>query len=158
MAKGGYRAGAGRPKGTKETKPRRNKVVRQIDDENIKRMLALGLEAKTTLYQEFIDRVKKGETLSIVEKRMMEGIGKALVDELDANRMKAEPENLGADEFLKGVWNNPMVDISLRIRAAEVVFRSTADTKGKKEIKEDRAKSAGLGKFSPGRAPLIMVK
>jgi hypothetical protein len=158
MAKGGYRVGSGRPKGVVETKPRRNKVVRQTDNENIKRMLALGLEAKTTLYQEFIDRVKKGETLSIVEKRMMEGISKALVDELDANRMKAEPENLGADEFLKSVWNNPMVDISLRIRAAEVVFRSTTDTKGKKEIKDDKAKSVGQGKFSSGRAPLTMVK
>ena len=158
MAKGGYRAGSGRPKGVKEIKPRRNKVVRQTDDENIKRMLALGLEAKTTLYQEFIDRVKKGETLSIVEKRMMEGIGKALVDELDANRMKAEPENLGADEFLKGVWNNPAVDISLRIRAAEVVFRSTADAKGKKEIKEDRAKGAVQGKFAPSKQPIALVK
>ena len=82
----------------------------------------------------------------------------SLVEELDANRAKAEPENLGADEFLKGVWNNPAVDISLRIRAAEVVFRSTTDTKGKKEIKEDRAKNAGQGKFSSGRAPLTMVK
>ena len=158
MAKGGYRAGSGRPKGVVETKPRRNKVVRQTDNENIKRMLALGLEAKTTLYQEFIDRVKKGDALSIVEKRMMEGIGKALVDELDANRAKAEPENLGADEFLKGVWNNPMVDISLRIRAAEVVFRTTADSKGKKEDKEDKAKEAGKGRFSQSKVPISLVK
>ncbi len=157
MAKGGFRPGAGRPHGAKDSRPRKGTPI-QSENETLKRMLALGMEAKTILYQEFIDRVKKGDKLSIVEKKMMEGLGSSLVEELDANRAKAEPENLGADEFLKGVWNNPAVDISLRIRAAEVVFRSTTDTKGKKEIKEDRAKNAGQGKFSSGRAPLTMVK
>lgn len=157
MAKGGFRPGAGRPRGAKDSRPRKGTPI-QSENETLKRMLALGMEAKTILYQEFIDRVKKGDKLSIVEKKMMEGLGSSLVEELDANRAKAEPENLDADEFLKGVWNNPAVDISLRIRAAEVVFRSTADTKGKKEIKDDKAKSVGQGKFSSGRAPLTMVK
>ena len=160
MAKGGYRSGAGRPKGAKDSIPRKayEKSQSQLNKKTLEKMLTLGLEAKTILYQEFIDRVKDGDKLSLVEKKMMEGLGNSLVEELDANKAKSEPGNLGADEFLKGVWNNPAVDIALRIRAAEVVFRNTTDAKGKKELKEEKAQSASDGKFKAGRAPIALVK
>jgi len=64
--------------------------------------------------------------------------------------------DLEAGEFLRQVWNDPRVEISLRIRAAEIVFRG-AGKQGKKDEKQDRAAMVAAGKFAPSRPPSLKV-
>ncbi len=98
MAKGGYRAGAGRPKGAK------NK--RHASD-------------------------------------VGEGKNPLPVTDTDA------------PDFLRQVWNDPNVEMALRIRAAEIVVRSVPKM-GKKETKADRANAVGSGKFAPSAPPNVV--
>ena len=46
----------------------------------------------------------------------------------------------------------------MAVSAAPYVHPRVGEGKNKKEEKSDRAKSAGAGKFSTGRAPLAVVK
>lgn len=66
--------------------------------------------------------------------------------------------DLEAGEFLRQVWNDPNVEISLRIRAAEIAFRVLSEKQGKKSVAAERAKIAGKGRFAAGRPPLSIVK
>lgn len=176
MARGGYRPGTGRPKGAKDKKPRKGndkekKAPKPSERDQIKQILALGHKAKARMYQEFLQRISnKGPDgkplglapLTITEKKLMDKIGA----ELEAEIKEAEKPDLDnldkkdidASEFLRGVWNDQSVEISLRIRAAEIVFRNDGEKKGKKDEKADRAKQAGGGKFAAGRPPITLVK
>lgn len=167
MSRGGYRPGTGRPKGAKDKKPRKGsnkekKAPAKTERDQIKQILALGHKAKARMYQEFLLRISKNENLSITEKKLMDKIGA----ELEAEIKEAEKPDLDnldkkdidASEFLRGVWNDPNIEISLRIRAAEIVFRNDGEKKGKKDEKADRAKQAGSGKFAPMAPPLKLVK
>jgi len=55
------------------------------------------------------------------------------------------------------VWNDPAIETALRIRAAEIVVRS-GPSMGKKDELNERAKTAGAGRFGAGRAPLVSIK
>ena len=67
-------------------------------------------------------------------------------------------QDLDPGDFLRATWNNPAVEVSLRIRAAEVVFRVIGEKKGKKEVKAEKAKVAGYGRFAASAPPLKLVK
>lgn len=157
MPQGGFRIGAGRKKGSKDSKPRKGTPA-QAEAEKIKAMLAMGIKAKARFYQEYLIRVSKGETLSLAEKKLMDQIGV----ELAAETMEGKPDtgrtDLEAGEYLRQVWNDPNIEISLRIRAAEIVVRVAAEKMGKKDEKAERARAAGVGKFQAGRPPLSVVK
>lgn len=158
MARGGYRPGAGRKPGSKDTKPRKGTEAR-AEAEKITAMLAMGIKAKAKFYQDFLVRVanKDGQQkpLSLAEKKLMNQLAVELAKE---TREKPGSTNLEAGEFLRQVWNDPSVEISLRIRAAEIVFRDVCEQKGKKEEKQDRAERAAAGKFAPSKPPLTVVK
>jgi len=164
--RGGYRPGTGRPKGAKDSKPRKNSNKKnesgKSDKKKIQELLKLGTKAKAKMYQEFLLRISKNEKLSVSEKRLMDKIGAELETEMkeadkpDLDNLDAK--DVDAADFLRGVWNDPSVEIALRVRAAEIVFRGDGEKKGKKNEKTDRAKSAGAGKFAPGHAPLELVK
>lgn len=164
MPRGGYRPGTGRPKGAKDSKPRKGtgkekKAPVKTEREQIKEILALGHKAKAKMYQEYLLRISKGDKLSIMEKKLMDKLGADLEYEIkQAEKPDIESKNLNADVFLRQVWNDPTIEISLRIRAAEIIFRADGEKKGKKSEKEKKAKQAGVGKFAPGKAPLKLVK
>lgn len=164
--KGGYRPGSGRPHGAKDSKPRKGskekKEPGKSDKKKIQELLELGIKAKAKMYQEFLLRISKNEKLSVSEKKLMDKIGAELEEEMKGAE-KPDLDNLDAKdvdaaEFLRGVWNDPKVEISLRIRAAEIVFRGDGEKKGKKNEKADKAKSAGAGRFASGKPPLKLVK
>ena len=161
MPKGGYRPGAGRKKGQKDTKPRKGTEA-EAEAAAIKSMLAMGVKAKARFYQEYLVRVanqdKKQKPLSVAEKRLMEKIGVELAAAMMEGKPEADKTDLEAGEFLRQVWNDPGVEISLRIRAAEIAFRSIAEKSGKKDEKNEAARRAGQGKFQAGRPPLAVVK
>ena len=165
MAAGGYRVGAGRKKGAKDKKPRKGSKPKTnpatpTEKDKIREMLTFSVKAKAKMYQEFLMRVSKGDNLSIMEKKMMDKLGMELEAEVkEEEEVKARPklEDLEADEYLRAVWNNPDIETSLRIRAAEIVVRS-GPAMGKKDELNERARTAGAGRFGSGRAPLALMK
>jgi hypothetical protein len=156
--RGGYRPGSGPRKGTKY-KPRQGTEA-AAEAEKIKQMLAMGIKAKARFYQEFLVRVAnkdgKQKPLSLPEKKLMSQLAIEIAAEAGKGNTESGFTDLEADEFLRKVWNDPKVDMALRIRAAEVAHKE--NPKGKKKEKDDRAKDAGRGKFAPGRAPISLVK
>jgi hypothetical protein len=162
MASGGYRANAGRKKGQKDRKPRKL-TEEQQETEQIKQLLSLGVKAKAKFYQEFLIRVAnkdgKQKPLSIVEKRMMNALDEDLKANITDGNSQVEFSDYEATEFLRVVWNDPKIDMALRIRAAEIIVRGAAEKPGgKKDDKKDRAEEAGRGKFAPSKPPLALVK
>jgi hypothetical protein len=159
--KGGARPGAGRKKGQTDRKPRAG-TEKRAEYEQIQKMLAMGVKAKARFYQEFLIRVanqdKKQKPLSLAEKKLMAQLAVELAEQTGEGKPEAPTDILGAEEFLKKVWNDPTVDMALRIRAAEVVHRDEKGPKGKKDEKADKAKAAGGGKYAPAPAPLRVVK
>ena len=163
MPSGGYRPGAGRPKGKKDSKPRKRKERKtppKGNKEKIRELLKAGAIAKAKLYQQFLQRVAGGEQLTLPEKKLMAKLEAEL--SADVGEKEKAPEtpqvtDMDSPEFLRQVWNDPNVDMALRIRAAEVVLKGETEKKGKKEEKADRAKAAGAGRFAPAKGPLKLV-
>jgi hypothetical protein len=71
----------------------------------------------------------------------------------EGDAKQAKTENLEAAEFLRRVWNDTKIDMALRLRAAEIVYKQSSGPKGKKEEKNDKAKQAGHGRFAAGAPP-----
>ena len=64
-------------------------------------------------------------------------------------------------QFLRGVMADDGIDIRLRIDAAKAIVSAElrkAEAKGSKQAKDDEAKQASKGKFSPNKPPLAVVK
>jgi len=162
VARGGFRPGAGRKKGSKDTKPRKGSP-KSVEQDKIREMLSFGTKAKAKFYQEFLLRVSKGEQLSIAEKKLMDKLAIELAEEVDGKpAKKGKPEDLEPLAYMLKVMNDPNEDKELRARmaiaAAPFVHARKGEGQGKKQDKDDRAKTAGAGKFKAGTAPLKRVK
>jgi len=164
MASGGYRRGAGRKKGSKDTKPRKGsrraeaELAAKEEADKIKAMLSFGTRAKAKIYQDYLQRIGQGGALSVTEKKHMDKLGAELEAEIKGDEPPdVNKTDLDAYDFLRGVWNDSNVEISLRIRAAEIVFKGAEEKKGKKDEKADRAAKAGSGKFAPSAPPVLKV-
>ena len=82
MAAGGYRPGAGRKKGTKDSKPRKGSKKKPVKEQatptekdKIREMLTFSVKAKAKMYQEYLVKVSHGESLSVTEKKMSQESG-----------------------------------------------------------------------------------
>jgi hypothetical protein len=192
MARGGYRPGSGPAKGTKyrprvgkEPKPQGNrspqgelKAPRKpraeqkpkpppepTDADKIRQMLAMGTKVRARMYQEFLQRVGRGEKLTLAEKRMMEKIGDELTAELNGEKPPTEVTATGAPEtpleFMLRIMNDPTQPEDYRARmavsAAPFIHPRKGEGAGKKEEKSDRAKAAGSGKFAASAPPKLKV-
>ncbi len=176
MARGGYRPGAGRKKGSKDKQPRKVKPGKttkakakapktQLDPEKqkIKELLSFDLKAKAKFYNEFLARVSKGERLTIAEKKMMGQLATELSEGLtDDDKERASADNLTPLDYMLKVMNDPTADKERRdrmaIAAAPFLHPREGEGKGKKDEKAERAKKAGSGKFAPSRPPVRLVK
>lgn len=166
MPKGGYRPGGGRPKGVKDSKPRKGTEA-QIGAEKIRQMLTLGMQAKKKFYHEFLVRVanqdKKQVPLSIAEKNLMNKLAIELAAELKDPVEPGVSEDLQPLEYMLRVMNDPKEDPAVRRQMAAAAApychprKGEAGT-GKKEEKSDRAKEAGRGRFAPSKIPLSLVQ
>jgi len=162
MASGGYRPGAGRKKGTKNTKPKKPSKSRKpanTEKQKLEKMLALDKKAKASFYQEYLQRVSKGERLTIQEKKLMNTLGIELAAGLNEDdKTEAKAENLDPLAYMLRVMNDPVVDVERRDKMAIASAPFIHSRKGegnKKEDRDDRAKKAGQGKFKPMRAPTL---
>jgi len=163
MPKGGYRPGAGRPKGAKDSKPRKCTPA-QVEAEQIRQMLLLGTKAKAKFYQEFLIRVSKGDKLSLAEKKLMDQLSVELAKELDDGSSESgETEKLDPLTYMLRVMNDPKEDPAVRRQMATAAApychpRKGESGTGKKDEQKERARQAGQGKFAAGRPPLAVVK
>jgi hypothetical protein len=99
---------------------------------------------------------KKGSKASPDGKKKKQG-------EIPADiQAEAESANLSPLDYMLQVMRDDNADPERRdrmaIAAAPFVHARRGEGKGKKEDREERAKSAGSGKFSPGKAPVRLVK
>ena len=175
MPSGGSHNG-GRPKGSKNSGPRKgSKAYAELhkkprkrkeqpapeptEADKIRQMLTFGTKAKAWMYQEFLQRIGKGETLTTAEKKLFDKIGGELEAEVKpaAPDLPEECNDLEAREYLRKVWNDPSIDHSLRIRAAEIAFKGVEGKQGKKEVKDGKAREAGRGRFAPSAPPKLVV-
>lgn len=163
--RGGYRPGAGRKKGSKDTKPRKGTEAK-AEEEKLKAMVALAKKAKEKIHREFLIRIANNDgkqaPLSLAEKKEFLRLSAEMEAEAKpaeiADKLDKVSGGLEAGEFLRQVWNDPSVEISLRIRAAEIAFRVAAEKLGKKDEKNEAAKAAGAGRFASMADRLKVVK
>lgn len=75
---------------------------------------------------------------------------------------EAAAENLTPLDYMLKVMNDPANEKELRLRAASLaapfVHGRADSSKGKKGEREEKAKTAGSGKFAAGTPPLKVVK
>jgi len=173
MSRGGYRPGSGPAKGTKyrprkgkkpKPTPRKpKKPLEPTEQDKIRQMLAMGTKVSARLYQEFLQRVGRGEKLTLAEKKMMEKLGEELAAEIDGEKA---PEPVEAGEMsplelmLKGMRdpNEPKeTRYRLAIAAAPFIHPRKGEGQGKKEDKADLAARAGSGKFRSSPPPLLKI-
>jgi len=164
MAKGGYRAGAGRKKGTKNKKPRKGSAA-SIETEQIKGLLSVGRKAKARFYQEYLIRVAntdgKQAPLSISEKKLMVNLGEELAAEIGEKAPGGVAEDLTPLELMLRGMRDPNEPKETRYRlaiaAAPFVHPRKGEGQGKKDEKNERAKAAGSGKFRASAPPMLKV-
>lgn len=167
MAKGGYRAGGGRPPGIKETRPRRRKKPSVASDQaKIRALLDLGRKAKANIFATMLRRVGNNETLTLREQKLFLSIHEELSAEMNGEKPPAAVTDGKTEtplEFLLRVMNDPNEPRERRDRAAIAACpycharRGEAGT-GKKEAAAERAKIAGSGKYAPMSSPFRVVK
>jgi phage terminase small subunit len=172
MSRGGYRPGAGRKVGSKDSKPRKGsknkKRVERTDQDKIQQMVDIGKRARYKTYQEFLIRVanvdKKQKPLSTAEKRLMVKIGAEIEKETKVDpeiTANAAAENMTPLDYMLKVMNDPKAEKDRRDKMAIAAAPFIHPRKGEgsaKEDKADRAKKAGEGKFAPSKPPLKVVK
>ena len=166
MARGGFRPGAGRKKGTgKKEKTETKKMLPTHETEEnrkLRELLSYDRKAKAKIYHEFVNRLGKGDALSITEKKFMDKIGAELSAELNkAERIEAAAENLTPLDYMLKVMNDPQAEKERRDRmaqaAAPYIHARAGEGVGKKDEKAERAERAAQGKFAPGKPPELKV-
>lgn len=162
--RGGYRPGSGRKKGSKDKTPRGTPDRDYSNPEAAKRkaILALGDKAKLRFYQEYMQRVAKGDKLTIAE---MKHLDKLKTDLEEAEEKPVTPytgEGVDPLPYMLSVMNDTKADQETRLRAASLaapyIHPRKGEGLGKKEEKGERAKTAGAGQYSSMANRLKVVK
>jgi len=153
MARGGYRPGAGRPKGTVKKQLVKTAALPFISK----------AEELAIFYKGMLDQVAQGKKPTEAEKQKMQKLAAELAKTYETggeNEGKPIEELLPLD-FMLRLMNNTKADMEMRARmataAAPYCHPRKSEGAGKKDEKADRAKQAGSGKFKAGAAPLKLV-
>ena len=155
MARGGFRSGSGRKKGSKNRKaPEKPETL----------VFLSKAEEFAQFYKGMLDRAQKGKKPSESEKQQMMKLAAELTKTYESggeNQGKPVEELLPLDYMLK-IMNDPSEDKDMRARMAQAAapycHARKGEGKGKKDEKDDRAKKAASGKYAPAPAPLKLVK
>lgn len=154
MARGGYRPGAGRKKGSAKKQPVKEAALPFVSK----------AEEFAVFYKGMLEKASQGKKPTEAERQQMSKLAAELTKTYEAggeNEGKPIEELLPLDFMLK-IMNDPKENKELRARmavaAAPFVHPRIAEGKGKKTEKEEKAKQAGGGKFAPGRPPIALVK
>src|SRR3990172_2762861 len=155
MAAGGYRPNSGPIRGTKY-RPRANKKEK-IPKVPKKRGRPPKVKVESAKEKKTIKSVaiSPNEAIVVPVQEPIAPQPTSLAPNDIANAAAAV--NLTPLDYLLSVMNNPTEDQNIRIRVAGMIapfiHPKPGERTGKKDEKEERAKSAGEGKFKAGRAP-----
>ena len=159
---GGGRPSAGRKPGSKDKKPRGTPDRDYSDSEAAKRkqLLTLGDKAKWKFFQDTMQRVARGEKLTIAEMKHLDKL------KTDLEEAEEKPVTDGKTEtpleLFQRVIDDPNEPMETRLRAAALaapyIHPRKGEGLGKKEEKSDRAKAAGVGRFASMANRLKVVK
>jgi hypothetical protein len=144
MPKGGYRGG-GRPKGVKDSHPRKPRKGSKacVEYDAIQKALTLSKKSKKNLVDSLVVEM-------VVESAKSDGKGKL-----------PQVDNLDPLDYMRRVWNDPNESPDRRDRlamAAMPYVHLKPGEGGKKDAKEEAATKAAGGKFKVGKSPLSLVK
>ena len=167
--RGGFRPGAGRKVGSKDSVPRkvkktkRGKRVKKEKPED--QAFTLKARKLANFYRETRLKASRGEKPSKEDRETMTRLLAELDRELDPEEKvlkSGSPETLEPLAYMLQVMNDPDISKERRdrmaIAAAPFVHDRKGEGFGKKEEREDRAKKAGAGRFAAGRPPIALVK
>lgn len=145
MARGGYRPGAGRPKGVKnKTTKTENKIEEKTKDQKKKEKIS----RKTT------KKGKKSNKNTKNDPKKDEFNGILTESEIE----EAKKQKLTPLEYMLKIMNNSKADKDRRDRmaiAAAPYVHGRVEKGGKKKEKEQRAKAASSGRFAPAAPPKL---
>lgn len=152
MARGGFRPGAGRKKGSGK-----KAEVKSLP-------LLAKAEEIAAFYAGLMEKARSGQKMTPDDRKQLNallqdmtlihgGLEVAPVTEADATK--------DAKEYLEKLLVSN-IDKKTKIQVANILLPfqhpRLGEGKGKKEDKEDRAKRAAAGKFAAGKPPISLVK
>jgi len=152
MARGGFRPGAGRKKGSgKKTEVKSLPLLAKAEE--IAAFYS-GLMEKARSGQKMTPDDRKQLNVLLQDMTLIHGGGEvAPAEQAD--------ETKDAKEYLEKLLVSN-IDKKTKIQVANILLPfqhpRLGEGKGKKEDKEDRAKRAAGGKFAAGKPPIILVK
>lgn len=185
MPSGGYRPGGGRPKGSKDKKPRKkrtdfgkkkkpNKTPKPKTpiqtpetelNERIKKLLEAGTSAKAKAFRDLANRLATGQKLTAAEMKAMVMLERELTETVKVPpdiAADADAEDLDPLTYMLKVMNDQGADKDRRdrmaIASAPYLHKKADESKTKKQELEDRAKAVSGGRFAPSAPPLKRVK
>ena len=172
MPKGGYKAGGGRPRGVKDghrrTRPKNLKYKVKPKEKKVEEEVVikkkLGRPKKVVVAEVVKEKVAKKRVVKeriakppVVETKPQEPIQPPIpVTGNAVNEAIANGEELDSLAYAMKIINDPTADPDLRSRLAIAALpyqHARVDGVGKKQAKEDAAKSAGGGRFAQGKPP-----
>jgi hypothetical protein len=154
VARGGYRPGAGRKKGSVKKQPVKAAALPFVSK----------AEELAVFYKGMLERAAQGKKPTEAERKEMTRLAAELAKTYESggeNQGKPVEELLPLDYMLK-IMNDPSEDKDMRARMAQAAapycHARKGEGQGKKDEKDDRAKKAASGKYAPAPAPLKLVK
>jgi len=153
MARGGFRPGAGRKKGSGK-----KAEVKSLP-------LLAKAEEIAAFYAGLMEKARSGQKITPDDRKQLN----ALLQDMtlihgggDVAPVTEADETKDAKEYLEKLLVSSAIDKKTKIQVANILLPfqhpRLGEGKGKKEDKEDRAKRAAAGKFAAGKPPIALVK
>lgn len=155
MARGGFRPGAGRKKGTGKKQ--------KADAKNLP-FLAKAEEI-AAFYAGLMEKARSGQKMTPDDRQQLNALLQDMTlihGGLEVAPAEQADETKDAKEYLEKLLAMNGLDKKTKIQVANILLpfqhQRIGEGKGKKEEKDERAKRAGAGRFAPGKPPLALVK
>jgi len=152
MARGGFRPGAGRKKGSGK-----KAEVKSLP-------LLAKAEEIAAFYSGLMEKARAGQKMTADDRKQLNALLQDMTlihGGLEVAPVTEADETKDAKEYLEKLLVSN-IDKKTKIQVANILLPfqhpRLGEGKGKKEDKEDRAKRAAGGKFAAGKPPLALVK
>jgi len=154
MARGGFRPGAGRKKGSGKKEKQAQASPLLVKAEEI-----------VVFYAGLMEKVRSGQKMTPDDRKQLNALLQDMVHVHGGGQIApAEPgdETRDAKEYLEKLLVSSVIDRKSKIQVANILLPfqhpRVGEGQGKKDEKADRAKAAASGKYAPAPAPLRVVK
>ena len=155
MARGGYRPGAGRKKGTGKKEKEAEKSL----------PLLVKAEEIALFYAGLMEKARSGQKMTPDDRKQLNALLQDMVHVHGGGQIASvEPgdETRDAKEYLEKLLVSSVIDRKSKIQVANILLPfqhpRVGEGQGKKDEKSDKAKAAASGKYAPAPAPLMVVK